>query len=135
MNKIKEITQHGQDVMLFNCDKCNHTVSIDTLDVLTAEDHLHCPVCGAGHQHLFLIENDDKFEKLEKQLAEIDRLLFINYSDFKPAQIFFNKKGDEYLIYDFIRDQTSPLNWCKYLEASQIDELKKLIIEYIGKRY
>lgn len=132
MNKIKEITRHGQDAMLFNCDQCNHTVSIDTLDVLVAEDHLHCPVCGAGPQHLFLIENDDK---LEKQLAEIDPLLFINYRDFKPAQIFFNKKGDEYLIYDFIGDQAFLFNWCKYLEASQIDELKKLIIEYIGKRY
>ena len=57
MNKdIKEITQPGQDAMLFNCDKCNHTVSIDTLDVLTAEDHLHCPVCGASLEYLTLKE-------------------------------------------------------------------------------
>ena len=68
-------------------------------------------------------------------MAEIDPLLFINYRDFKPAQIFFNKKGDEYLIYDFIGGQAFLFNWCKYLEASQIDELKKLIIEYIDKRY
>ena len=60
MNKIKEITQHGQDAMLFNCDKCNHTVSIDTLDVLEAEDHLHCPVCGASSEHLTLKEFSDE---------------------------------------------------------------------------
>lgn len=56
MNKIKGITQHGQDAMLFNCDKCNHTVSIDTLDVLVAEDNLHCLVCGASSEHLTLKE-------------------------------------------------------------------------------
>lgn len=56
MNKTKEITKHEQDVVLFDCDKCNHTVSIDTLDVLVAEDNLHCPVCGASYEHLTLNE-------------------------------------------------------------------------------
>lgn len=56
MNKVKRITKHEQDAMLFDCDKCNHTVSIDTLDVLVAEDNLHCPVCGASSEHLTLKE-------------------------------------------------------------------------------
>ena len=57
---IKEITKHGQDTMDFNCDGCNNTISIDTLDVLLAEDNLHCPICGAGPNHLFLKEDDNE---------------------------------------------------------------------------
>lgn len=34
MNKVKGITKYEQDAMIFDCDKCNHTVSIDTLDIL-----------------------------------------------------------------------------------------------------
>lgn len=55
--KAKEITQHGQDEMIFHCDECGNDVAIDTLDVLTAEDHLHCPVCGAESDKLW-VKND-----------------------------------------------------------------------------
>ena len=42
----KRLTGHGQDEMMFHCDSCGVNVSIDTYDVLTAEDNLHCPNCG-----------------------------------------------------------------------------------------
>lgn len=47
----------GQDHMNFICDQCHHTASIDTLDVLIAEDNLHCPICGASSEHLTLKEH------------------------------------------------------------------------------
>lgn len=56
MAKIKEITDHGQDHMDFICNQCHNIASIDTFDVLAAEDHLHCPVCGASSEHLTLKE-------------------------------------------------------------------------------
>lgn len=57
MKQIKEITDHGQDVMYFECDQCEqceHTVCLDAYDVLESEGNLHCPVCGAGPDHLII---------------------------------------------------------------------------------
>jgi len=56
MLDIKKITKHGQDSMLFDCDNCNNTVNIDFFDLLKAEDNPHCPICGAGDNHLTLVE-------------------------------------------------------------------------------
>lgn len=55
--KVKQITNHGQDEMIFHCDGCGNDVAIDTLDVLIAEDNLHCPVCGADSNQLW-VKND-----------------------------------------------------------------------------
>lgn len=48
----KRLTGHGQDEMLFHCDDCEGDSLLDTYDVLTAEDDLHCPLCGANADHL-----------------------------------------------------------------------------------
>lgn len=55
--KVKQITNHGQDEMIFHCDGCGNDVAIDTLDVLIAEDNLHCPVCGADSNQWW-VKND-----------------------------------------------------------------------------
>lgn len=52
MVDIKKITGHGQDSMLFYCEKCGNTVSIDTFDLLNAEETVFCPVCGASGKYL-----------------------------------------------------------------------------------
>ena len=38
--------------MLFHCDNCEGDSLLDTYDVLTAEDDLHCPLCGANADYL-----------------------------------------------------------------------------------
>lgn len=48
----KRLTGHGQDAMLFHCDSCHKNSLLDTYDVLTAADDLHCPLCGANAEHL-----------------------------------------------------------------------------------
>ena len=60
MNKIKRITKHGQDEMIFHCDSCENTVAIDTFDVLKAEGDLHCPVCGAESDNLELLTSTER---------------------------------------------------------------------------
>ncbi|MDQ4432107.1 hypothetical protein [Lactobacillus crispatus] len=60
----KRLTGHGQDKMMFHCDSCGVNISIDTYDVLTAEDNLHCPLCGASAGHLSVYMFDEK--KLKK---------------------------------------------------------------------
>lgn len=136
MKDIKEITKHGQDAMLFDCDECNNTVSIDTFDVLLAEGNLHCPICGAGPHHLFIQEEpEDDYTKLERKLAEIDPLLFVNYHDFKPAQVFFNIKDDDTLICDFVSNQIDVTHCFKCLNnRKKIEKLKKLLTDYVNER-
>ena len=56
----KRLTGHGQDEMMFHCDSCGENVSIDTYDVLTAEDNLHCPLRGASAGHLAVYMFDEK---------------------------------------------------------------------------
>lgn len=58
MVDIKKITDHCQDSMLFDCDNCGNTINIDTYDLLKAEDNVHCLICGAGGDHLTLVEED-----------------------------------------------------------------------------
>ena len=40
------------DEMLFHCDSCHKNSLLDTYDVLTAADGLHCPLCGDNAEHL-----------------------------------------------------------------------------------
>lgn len=56
MTKIRQITKHGQEQLLFTCSNCKNTVAIDTYDLLQAEENIHCPVCGADGSHLDIIE-------------------------------------------------------------------------------
>ena len=60
----KRLTGQEQYEMMLQCDSCGETVSIDTYDVLTAEDNLHCPLCGASAGHLAVYMFDEK--KLRK---------------------------------------------------------------------
>lgn len=55
--KIKQITKHGQEQMIFHCDSCGKDVGIDTFDVLNAEGDLHCLFCGADTESLNLKED------------------------------------------------------------------------------
>ena len=55
----KRITGHGQDEMLFHCDNCERDSLLDTYDVLTAVDDLHCPLCGANADHLTVRNSED----------------------------------------------------------------------------
>lgn len=48
----KQITKHGQETMMFECDQCDHEVAIDAYDMFVAEFNVFCPVCGAGPDHL-----------------------------------------------------------------------------------
>ena len=59
----KQITDHGQDTMYFECDQCERTVCLDSYDVLESEGNLHCPVCGAGPDHL-------TFKEFEQEIAK-----------------------------------------------------------------
>ena len=45
--------------MLFHCDNCEGDSLLDTYDVLTAEDDLHCPLCGANADHLTVRNSED----------------------------------------------------------------------------
>ena len=55
--KIKQITKHGQEQMIFQCDSCGKDVGIDTFHALNAEGDLHCPFCGADTESLNLKED------------------------------------------------------------------------------
>lgn len=48
----KQITKHGQEIMMFKCDQCSHEIAIDAYDMFIAEFNVFCPVCGAGPDHL-----------------------------------------------------------------------------------
>ena len=61
--KIKQITKHGQEQMIFHCDSCGKDVGIDTFDVLNAEGDLHCPFCGADTESLNLKEDQQNESK------------------------------------------------------------------------
>ena len=58
----KRLTGHGQDEMLFHCDNCEGDSLLDTYDVLilAAEDDLHCPLCGASAEHLFVHKSNER---------------------------------------------------------------------------
>ena len=60
MKQIKQITEHGQNEMMFYCNSCNENTTIDTYDVLNTEDDLHCPLCGASAGHLAIYMFDEK---------------------------------------------------------------------------
>lgn len=70
-------------------------------------------------------------DELENKLLMINQFLFVNYQDFKPAQIYFDKKDNDHLICDFISNQIDVTNCFKYLEINKIDTLRKLIIKYV----
>lgn len=70
-------------------------------------------------------------DELENKLLMINQLLFVNYQDFKPVQIYFDKKDNDHLICDFISNQIDVTNCFKYLEINKIDTLRKLIIKYV----
>ena len=57
----KRLTGYGQDEMLFHCDNCEGDSLLNTYDVLvlTAEDDLHCPLCGANADHLTVRNSED----------------------------------------------------------------------------
>ena len=55
--KIKKITKHGQEEMIFHCDSCDKDVGIDIFDMLNAEGDLHCPFCGADTESFNLKED------------------------------------------------------------------------------
>ena len=57
--KIKQITKHGQEQMIFHCDSCGKDVGIDTFNVLNAEGDLHCPLCGADTVSLNEAQNEN----------------------------------------------------------------------------
>ena len=59
----KRLTGHGQDEMLFHCDNCEGDSLLDTYDVLTAVDDLHCPLCGANADHLTVRNSEDDNDK------------------------------------------------------------------------
>lgn len=48
--------------MLFHCDNCEGDSLLDTYDVLIliAEDDLHCPLCGASAEHLFVHKSNER---------------------------------------------------------------------------
>lgn len=55
--KIKQITKHGQEQMIFHCDSCGKDAAIDIFDMLNAEGDLHCPFCGADTESFNLKED------------------------------------------------------------------------------
>lgn len=56
----KRLTGRGQGEMLFHCDNCEGDSLLDTYDVLIAEDDLHCPLCGASAEHLFVHKSNER---------------------------------------------------------------------------
>lgn len=42
MTKIRQITKHGQEQLLFTCSNCKNTVAIDTYDLLQKLSNLLC---------------------------------------------------------------------------------------------
>ena len=54
MSKFTQETRKKFSTIPFYCDNCNNHVMINRYDVLIAgfKSKLHCPICGAGSEHL-----------------------------------------------------------------------------------
>ena len=89
--KIKQITKHGQEQMIFHCDSCGKDVGIDTFDVLNAEGDLHCPLCGADTVSLNEAqnENNEDFTARINDFIKSKKVIDIKYSTYADDDGYF----------------------------------------------
>lgn len=85
----KRLTGHGQDEMLFHCDSCHKNSLLDTYDVLTAADGLHCPLCGDNAEHLTVVNEEIN---LNFKLEDVKKF-GVTFNDASKAFKDFRKGG------------------------------------------
>ena len=98
----KRLTGHGQDEMLFHCDSCHKNSLLDTYDVLTAADDLHCPLCGANADYLTVANEGANFKLKDGEAGPRTRYVSEEYISAAQHKVIA-KAEDETAALDYIK--------------------------------